>query len=88
MFSLKDPSLLAFDERRSATPLNLNTIYYIGNIPCDTSLREILGVAPPNDLSPLFKDGISILQRGKALEKMVFMDDFYLLNLEGTDFFI
>ena len=42
MFSLKDPSLLAFDERRVASPSNLMTIYGIGKIPCDTSMREIL----------------------------------------------
>lgn len=41
MFSLKDPSLLAFDERRYKGPHNLMTIYGMGNIPCDTSMREI-----------------------------------------------
>jgi len=56
MFSLKDPSLLAFDERRYAGPHNLKTIYGIGTIPCDTSMREILDRVDPNDLRPLFKD--------------------------------
>jgi len=87
MFSLKDSSLLEFDERRSATPHNLKTIYGIGNIPCDTTMREILDVVDPNDLRPLFKDGFRALQRGKALEQMVFMDGYYLLNLDGTGFF-
>ena len=87
MFSLKDPSLLAFDERRSAAPHNLKTIYGIGSIPSDTSMREILDVVDPNDLRPLFKDAFRPRQRGKALEKMVFMDDCYLLNLDGTGYF-
>lgn len=55
MFSLKDPSLLAFDERCHA-PQNLLTIYGIGNIPCDTTMREILDGVDPNNLRPLFKD--------------------------------
>ncbi|MBL4903166.1 MAG: hypothetical protein JKY62_11000 [Desulfocapsa sp.] len=42
MFSLKNPSLLAFDERRQKSPHNLMTIYVMGSIPCDTSMREIL----------------------------------------------
>jgi hypothetical protein len=84
MFSLKDPSLLAFDERRQKGPHNLMTIYGVGKIPCDTSMREILDGVNPNDLRPLFKDAFRALQRGKALERMLFMDTGYLLNLDGT----
>lgn len=87
MFSLKDPSLLAFDERRSAAPHNLMSIHCLSSIPCDTSMREILDIVDPNDLRPLFKDAFRSLQRGKALEQMVFMDGYYLLNLDGTGYF-
>ncbi len=71
MFSLKDPSLLAFDERRIVAPKNLMTIYDMDSIPCDTSMREILDNVDPNNLRPLFKDAFRALQRGKALEPMV-----------------
>ena len=87
MFSLKDPSLLAFDERRYKGPHNLMTIYGMGSIPCDTSMREILDGVDPNTLRPLFKDAFRQLQRGKALEQMVFMQGCYLLNLDGTGYF-
>jgi len=87
MFSLKDPSLLAFDERRIVAPHNLMTIYGMGSIPCDSSMREILDGVEPNDLRPLFKDAFRALQRGKALEQMVFMNGCYLLNLDGTGYF-
>ncbi|HHD57390.1 MAG TPA: transposase, partial [Desulfobulbaceae bacterium] len=82
MFSLKDPSLLAFDERRLEAPHNLMTIYGMGSIPCDTSMREILDGVDPNNLRPLFRDAFRQLQRGKALEQMVFMQGCYLLNLD------
>ena len=87
MFSLKDPSLLAFDDRRFAEPHNLKTIYGMSTIPCDTSMREILDGVSPDCLRPLFKDAFRPLQRGKVLEKMVFMEDSYLLNLDGTGYF-
>ena len=87
VFSLKDPSLLSFDERRFTGPHNLMTIYGMGSIPCDTSMRDILDGIDPNDLRPLFKDAFRQLQRGKILEKMVFMEGCYLLNLDGTGYF-
>ncbi|WP_456386699.1 hypothetical protein [Desulfolithobacter sp.] len=59
----------------------------MGSIPCDTSMREILDGVDPNNLRPLFKDAFRALQRGKALEQMVFMDGCYLLNLDGTGYF-
>jgi hypothetical protein len=56
-------------------------------IPCDTSIRKILDGINPEDLRPLFKGVFRQLQRGKALEKYVFMEDCYLLNLDGTGYF-
>ena len=38
MFSLKDPSLLAFEKRRDTDP-NLRAIYRLGKIPSDTNTR-------------------------------------------------
>ncbi len=87
MFSLKDPSLLAFDGRRLDDPDNLKTIYGMTTIPCDTSMREILDPVDPDLIRPLFKDAFRPLQRGKVLEKMLFMGEGYLLNLDGTGYF-
>jgi hypothetical protein len=87
MFSLKDPSLYAFADRQFAEPQNLKTIYGMSTIPCDTSMREVLDGVSPDCLQPLFKDAFRPLQRGKVLDKMVFMEDSYLLNLDGTGYF-
>ena len=89
MFSLKDPSLLAFDQRRyDATKLkNLQTIYHIGTVPCDTQLRVILDQVYPEELAPVFRAIFRQAQRGKALEKLVFWEDCYLLSLDGTQYF-
>ena len=42
MFSLKDPSLLAFDHRRGNPTDNFRTIYGINYVPCDSQMRAIL----------------------------------------------
>lgn len=87
MFSLKDQSLLAFDQRRKQGGHNLRTIFGIGSIPCDTSIRHILDGLKPIDLRPAFKDIFARMQRAKILEKYIYMDDCYLLSLDGTGYF-
>jgi hypothetical protein len=85
MFSLKSPSLLAFDKVRGED--NLQSIYGIGRVPCDTSMRKILDPVDPEHLRPVFKTVFRHLQRGKALEDMVFVEGHYLLALDGTGYF-
>ncbi len=85
MFSLKSPSLLAFDKERAEG--NLETIYGIERVPCDTHMREILDPVSPKWLRPVFKSVFRQLQRGKALEPMAFLEGHYLLALDGTGYF-
>ena len=85
MFSLKSPSLLAFDQER--TEGNLQRVYGLQRVPCDTAMREILDPVQPKYLRPLFKAIFRALQRGKALEAMVFVERHYLLALDGTGYF-
>ena len=85
MFSLKAPSLLAFDQQRAEG--NLKTIYGIARAPCDTRMRERLDPVAPESLRPSFTLIFRQLQRGKALEPMVFLDGHYLVALDGTGYF-
>ncbi len=85
LFSLKDPSLLSFEQRRNDE--NLKSVYHIENIPCDTYLRTLLDSLDPELLRPLFKDVFRQLQRGKALEPFVFYEGCYLVSLDGTGYF-
>jgi hypothetical protein len=85
LFSLKSPSLLAFDKER--TEGNLQRVYGIERVPCDTTMREILDPVDPESLRPLFQHVFRALQRGKALEHMVFVEGHYLLALDGTRYF-
>ena len=85
MFSLKSPSLLAFDKER--TEDNLQRVYGIGRVPCDTSRRETLDPVEPEHLRPAFKGGFRGLQRGTVLEERVVVEGHYLLALDGTGYF-
>src|SRR5881409_973836 len=85
MFSLKSPSLLAFDKQRAEG--NLGTIYGIEHVPCDTHMRETLDPVSPEALRPSFKSVFRQLQRGKALEAMLLLEGHYLVALDGTGYF-
>jgi hypothetical protein len=85
MFSLKCSSLLDYDKQRADA--NLKTIYGIQCPPCDSYRREVLDPLAPESLRPSFKAAFRQLQRGKALEEMVFFKGCYLLALDGTGYF-
>jgi hypothetical protein len=87
MFSLKDPSLLAFEERWKEENSNLKTIYKLKRIPSDTQMRTLLDLVPPEALRSAHNRLVNELQRGKALEKMRYLDEGYLLPLDGTGYF-
>jgi hypothetical protein len=85
IFSLKDPSLLAFCSR--ALDHNLRSVFGLRTIPSDTQIREILDLVHPNQLRPVFKDVFRQLQRGKVLEDYVFLEGCYLVALDGVEYF-
>jgi len=72
MFSPKYPSLLAFGNRHSGD-MNLQKIYNIENVTCDTQVRTIPDHIEPVDMEPLFADIFHKLQRGKVLEPIDFI---------------
>ncbi len=87
MFSLKDPSLLAFDERRLDPNDNFRDIYLIQRVPCDSQMRDILDPMEPQHLRPAFTDIFRRLQRGKVLERFAYLEGCCLISLDGTQYF-
>jgi hypothetical protein len=84
MLSLKAPSLLAFAKERVAG--NVQTISGIAHPPCDTYMRERIDPVAPESLRPVFQGVFRQLQRGKALEPMLFLKGAYVLALDGTGY--
>jgi hypothetical protein len=85
MFSLKDSSLLVFDQRR-ATDANLKSIYGLKAIPCDTHMRTIVDAVSPDQLKPIFKDVIGSVRQAQVLAQLKFRGH-YLVSLDGSGYF-
>jgi len=89
IFGLKYPSLLQFDQDRNVdlTRSNLKTLYGIKQAPSDTYLRERLDEVAPAHLRKNYTQLLQVLQRGKGLEGFAYLDNHYLLSLDGTGYF-
>jgi hypothetical protein len=85
MFAIKDPSLLAFQERRRDA--NLKNLFHIGTIPSDTHMREVLDLVDPDILHFVFADVFRQVQRGKLLKRFVFHKGCYLVSIDGSGYF-
>lgn len=86
MFSLKDPSLLAFEERR-ATDRNLCTIFKIEQVPCDTQMRTLLDEVEPSNLRPVFQRVQRVVAASGEWRPYEFLGGSYLVSLDGTGYF-
>src|SRR5262249_48431843 len=62
-------------------------IYAINRVPSDSQMRAILDPLDPASLRPAFQDVFRCLQRGKALERFLYLDGHYLVSLDGTVYF-
>ena len=87
MFLLKEKSLLSFEHNIMDYGTNLKTVYGIDKIPTDTHLRTMLDPIPIDALRPAFKLVFNRLQRSNLLQEFKFFDDYYLISVDGTEFF-
>jgi hypothetical protein len=88
MFSLKSPSLLAFDLQR-AEPIvkhNLRSLYGVENVPSDTYMRERLDLVDPKELREGYLSIFRNIQDHKLLERYSFLGG-YLCLVDGTELF-
>ena len=85
MFSLKDSSLLEFDDRRSKDE-NLRKIYGLEKVPSDTQMRTIVDPVSPEEIKPIFKDVYQVVKQNGVLEQMKFLGH-YLVSLDGSGYF-
>ncbi len=88
MFSLKDGSLLEFDQHRNdqVRRHNLSTLFGIDQAPCDTQMRTVLDQVNPEHLRAVFRIIHQELQRQGILEDYRFLGK-YLVSIDGTGVF-
>lgn len=87
IFGFKCPSFLQFENNISGENgfrRCLENLYGVKNIPSDTCLRERLDVVSPRQLRRPFKTIFAYLQRGKVLESYRYLDNHYIISVDGT----
>lgn len=87
MFSLKMPSLLAFENNTPEYAPNLKAVYGIQKIPSDTNLRIILDGVNPSAIKAGFKICFDHLQRSNILQQYLYLNHYYIIALDGVEFF-
>jgi len=87
IFSLKDPSLLAFRQQFPIRSENLKRVYGIERIPGDTALREGLDGVDPIVLQAQFKPLINRLREEGMVQNRQVLGDYTLLAGDGTQHF-
>ena len=89
MMFLQDPSLLEFQRalQDATNNNNLKTIFSVQSIPKDSQMRDVLDTHSYDSLLEVFTDFFKELQRGKHLEQYRFLSGYYLVTLDGSDYF-
>ncbi|MDO9055078.1 MAG: transposase family protein [Sulfuricurvum sp.] len=89
MMFFQDPSLLAFQKRlqESAQQNNLSKVFGVTTIPKDTQMRDVIDMLPTVALDNIFPDFLNRLQRGRQLDQYRFLNDKYLIPIDGTEYF-
>lgn len=89
IFYLKYKSLLQFDNdaKVKVKNLNLKRLFGMSYVPSDTYMREQLDELEPNMLRPVFTKIFSKLQRAKVIKKYEFINNTYLISVDGTGLF-
>jgi len=89
MMFFQDPSLLQFQTRMQEQlhRNNLQTLFQVEHIPQDTQMREVIDGIESDSVGTLFNDFFRALQRGKYLQQYLFLDGYYLISLDGSEYF-
>ena len=89
MMFYQDSSLLQFQQKlqEAIRKNNLETLFQVASIPKDSQMREVIDEVESRELEPLFEDFLRPLQRGKHLEGYRVLRDYYLISLDGSEYF-
>jgi len=86
IFYFKWPSLLSYEKQKQLNNVreNIKKLFKLDDFPSDTQMRERLDVVDSLEFRKPFKEIFAMLQRNKILEKYVFLNDSYLVSIDGT----
>ena len=89
MMFFQDPSLNAFQQRLQEKQQlnNLKTMFNVSAIPKSTQLRTSIDNIASTEIEALFSDFFHPVQRIKQLELFEFLDNQYLIPIDGVQYF-
>ena len=87
MFSLKDSSLLEFNNERTVREADLKTVYKINKAPSDSGMREILDPVSPDLFNSIFSGLYKRLKATGIIKSFEYFDDHILCSLDGVHHF-
>lgn len=89
MMYFQDPSMLQFQKRLEdgIHNNNLKTLFQVQSIPKDSQIKDVIDEVASSELEPIFEDFFSAIQRGKHLDQYRFLEDSYLISMDGSGYF-
>lgn len=87
MFSLKCPSMLAFEKRSREENHNLHQIFNLTKIPSDTQIRRVLDGVLPEQLRSCFGDLFALLEDLGVTKDYEFYKGKKIISIDGVEHF-
>ncbi|MBT5759028.1 MAG: transposase [Candidatus Marinimicrobia bacterium] len=87
MFSLKDSSVLEFNNERTVRASNLKEVYKINKAPSDSGMREILDPLSPKVFNPIFEGLYKRLKKAGIIKSYEYIDGYVLCSIDGVHHF-
>ncbi|MCP4120611.1 MAG: transposase, partial [Bacteroidetes bacterium] len=84
MFSLKDPSLLLFNNKRSDREENLKNVYKIDHAPSDSGMRTILDEVKVSDFTSVFRGLVGLLRKAGIWKEYEYYQDHIICSIDGV----
>ena len=84
VFSLKDPSLLQFNNQRTAREENLRTIYKVKHAPSDSGLRGILDEVELEEMKGVYPGLVKKLRRAGLLRAYQYINGHVAVSIDGV----
>lgn len=90
VFTFKAPSLLQFDEKFRLDVMrraNIKRLFGLEHVLSDTGMRQRLDRVPASRIRRAFTKIFALLQRAHLLDHFKFLDNSYLISIDGTGYF-
>ena len=86
---MQSPSLRSFQEslEKKTNRNNIISMFQVKSTPKTTAMKELIDEIRPDELTALFKTYVAKLQRNNFVKEYPFINDKYLVALDGTEYF-